>query len=69
MVRCVKAISHGPNNDGCNPASCRDALIEDCLFDRGDDCRDVFAENCRMDSPNLDRVLRLKTNSVRGGGD
>jgi polygalacturonase len=27
----------------------------------------VFAENCRMDSPNLDRVLRLKTNSVRGG--
>lgn len=29
--------------------------------------RNVFAENCRMDSPNLDRILRLKTNSVRGG--
>ena len=29
--------------------------------------RNVFAEDCRMDSPNLDRVLRLKTNSVRGG--
>ncbi len=29
--------------------------------------RDVFAEKCTMDSPNLDRVLRLKTNSVRGG--
>jgi polygalacturonase len=29
--------------------------------------RNIFAENCRMDSPNLDRVLRLKTNSVRGG--
>jgi polygalacturonase len=27
----------------------------------------VFAENCRMDSPHLDRALRLKTNSVRGG--
>jgi hypothetical protein len=29
--------------------------------------RNVFAEDCRMDSPNLDRVLRIKTNSVRGG--
>ena len=111
-VRGISAVSHGPNNDGCNPESCRDVLIEDCLFDNGDDCiavksgrnrdgrrigvpseniivrnctmkdghggvtmgseasggiRNIFAENCRMDSPNLDRVLRLKTNSVRGG--
>ncbi len=111
-VRGVRAISHGPNNDGCNPESSRDVLIEDCLFDTGDDCiaiksgrnrdgrrigvpseniiirncrmkdghggvtigseasggvRNVFAEKCTMDSPNLDRVLRLKTNSVRGG--
>jgi len=29
--------------------------------------RNVFAENCTMDSPNLDRAIRLKTNSVRGG--
>jgi len=29
--------------------------------------RNVFAEDCRMDSPNLDRALRLKTNAVRGG--
>lgn len=29
--------------------------------------RNVFAEDCRMDSPNLDRLLRIKTNSVRGG--
>ena len=111
-VRGVTAMSHGPNNDGCNPESSRDVLIEDCLLDTGDDCiaiksgrnrdgrridvpseniivrncrmkdghggvtigseasggvRNVFAENCRMDSPALDRVLRLKTNSVRGG--
>jgi polygalacturonase len=111
-VRKVTAVSHGPNNDGCNPESSRDVLIEDCLFDTGDDCiavksgrnrdgrrvgvasenivirncrmknghggvtigseasggvRNVFAENCRMDSPKLERVLRLKTNSVRGG--
>ena len=30
-------------------------------------CQNVYAENCRMDSPNLDRVLRIKTNSCRGG--
>jgi polygalacturonase len=27
----------------------------------------VFVENCRMDSPNLDIAIRLKTNSKRGG--
>ena len=30
--------SHGPNNDGCDPESCRDVLIEGCTFDTGDDC-------------------------------
>jgi polygalacturonase len=29
--------------------------------------RNIFAEKCRMDSPQLDRALRVKTNSVRGG--
>jgi unsaturated rhamnogalacturonyl hydrolase len=29
--------------------------------------RNVFAEDCTMDSPNLDRALRLKTNPDRGG--
>jgi unsaturated rhamnogalacturonyl hydrolase len=112
IVRGVDILSHGPNNDGCDPESCRDVLIEDCVFDTGDDCiaiksgrnndgrrlgipsenivirrctmkdghggvvigsevsggcRNVFAEDCRMDSPNLERVLRLKSNAVRGG--
>jgi polygalacturonase len=112
IVRNVKVIGHGPNNDGCNPESCTDVLIEGCSFDTGDDCiaiksgrnadgrrvntasenlvirncrmkdghggvvigsemtggvRNVFAEDCTMDSPNLDRALRIKTNSVRGG--
>ena len=30
-------------------------------------CQNVFVENCEMDSPNLDRVLRIKTNTCRGG--
>ena len=30
-------------------------------------CKNVFAHDCKMDSPQLDRVLRIKTNSCRGG--
>ena len=29
--------------------------------------RNVFAEKCTMDSPNLDRALRFKNNALRGG--
>lgn len=112
IVRGVEIHSHGPNNDGCDPECSRDVLIENCVFDTGDDCiaiksgknadgrrvnvpseniivrnckmedghggvvvgseisgsvRNVFAENCTMNSPNLDRVLRLKSNAERGG--
>ena len=111
-VRGVRISSHGPNNDGCNPESSRDVLIEDCIFDTGDDCiaiksgrdndgrrvatasenivvrnctmkdghggvvmgseisgniRNVFVENCQMDSPSLDRAFRFKSNARRGG--
>jgi polygalacturonase len=37
-VRGVTIRSHGPNNDGCDPESCKDVLIERCTFDTGDDC-------------------------------
>jgi polygalacturonase len=112
IVRGLNINSHGPNNDGCDPESCRDVLIEDCRFDTGDDCiaiksgrnaegrrlkiptenvvirncrmkdghggftlgsectagiRNVFVENCLMDSPNLDSALRFKNNAMRGG--
>ncbi len=29
--------------------------------------RNIFIENCTMDSPKLDRALRFKNNAVRGG--
>lgn len=29
--------------------------------------RNLYAENCKMDSPELDRVVRIKTNNCRGG--
>lgn len=112
IVRGVHIETHGPNNDGCDPEACRDVLIEDCVFDTGDDCiaiksgrnndgrrigiptenvvvrrctmkdghggvtigseisggcRNVFVEDCTMDSPNLDRAIRFKSNAVRGG--
>ncbi len=111
-VRGVTVNSHGSNNDGCDPESSSDVLIENCVFDTGDDCiaiksgrngdgrrvpvasenivvrnsimkdghggvvlgsecsggiRNVFVENCEMDSPELDRALRFKNNAVRGG--
>jgi polygalacturonase len=111
-VRNVRIDTHGPNNDGCDPESCTDMLVENCTFSTGDDCiaiksgrnvdgrrinvptanliirncdmkdghggvsigseasggvRNVFVENCRMSSPNLERALRIKTNSYRGG--
>lgn len=111
-VRKVKMQSHGYNNDGCDPESCRNVLIEDCDFDTGDDCiaiksgrdedgrywnipseniivrhcrmkdghagvaigseitggcRNVWVENCTMDSPELDRIIRIKSNAIRGG--
>jgi len=30
-------------------------------------CQNVFAHDCVMDSPELERVVRIKTNSCRGG--
>jgi polygalacturonase len=111
-VRNVRISSHGPNNDGCDPESSTDVLIDNCEFDTGDDCiaiksgrnrdgrrvavpsqniiitncamkdghggvtigseasgdvRNVFVDNCRMDSPHLNVALRIKTNSFRGG--
>lgn len=111
-VRDIQCQSHGPNSDGCDPESCTDVLIENCVFNTGDDCiaiksgrnadgrrvaqpcenivinncqmkdghggvvigseisggvRNLYAQNCQMSSPNLDRGIRIKTNSIRGG--
>jgi polygalacturonase len=30
-------------------------------------CENVWVENCKMDSPNLTRVIRIKSNPERGG--
>ncbi len=111
-VRRLTLDSHGYNNDGVDPESCRNVLIEDCFFNTGDDCiaiksgkdddgrrwmipseniivrrckmRDghagvaigseitggcsnVWVEDCQMDSPHLNRIIRIKSNPNRGG--
>lgn len=38
IVRNLDILGHGPNNDGCDPESCTDVLIENVTFDTGDDC-------------------------------
>jgi polygalacturonase len=73
------AIKSGRNADGrrVNVRS-ENIIIQDCSMRDGHGgvvigsetsggVRNVFAERCTMDSPTLDRVLRIKTNSVRGG--
>ncbi len=37
-IRGVQVVTDGPNNDGIDPDSCVDMLIENCVFDTGDDC-------------------------------
>jgi polygalacturonase len=73
------AIKSGRNNDGrrVNVPS-KNIVIQGCTMRDGHggvvigsevsgSVRNVYAEDCSMDSPNLDRVLRIKTNAVRGG--
>lgn len=61
-VRGVKIVTHGPNNDGCDPESCTDVLIEDCLFDTGDDCIAIKsgrnADGRRLAAPTENAIVR-----------
>lgn len=61
-VRDLTVVTHGPNNDGCNPESCTDVLIEDCLFDTGDDCIAIKAgrnaDGRRVNVPSRNIVIR-----------
>jgi unsaturated rhamnogalacturonyl hydrolase len=61
-VRGVNIFSHGANNDGCDPESCRDVLIEKCLFDTGDDCIAIKSgrnnDGRRVGVPSANLVIR-----------
>jgi unsaturated rhamnogalacturonyl hydrolase len=61
-VRGVDIFSHGVNNDGCDPESCRDVLIEKCIFDTGDDCIAIKSgrnnDGRRVNVPSQNIVIR-----------
>jgi len=73
------AIKSGRNRDGRRVnAPCDGVVVRNCQMKDGHGgvsigsevsggIRNVFVDNCRMDSPHLDRALRIKTNSYRGG--
>ncbi len=73
------AIKSGRNADGRRLAvPCENLLISDCEMRAGHGgvvigseisggVRHVYAQRCSMSSPELERALRIKTNSVRGG--
>jgi polygalacturonase len=71
-VRGVDIFSHGVNNDGCDPESCRDALIEKCLFDTGDDCIAIKsgrnADGRRVNVPAENIIIRDCTMRDGHGG-
>ena len=62
IVRGVDIVSHGPNNDGCDPESCHGVLIENSRFDTGDDCIAVKSgrnnDGRRVGVPSTDVVVR-----------
>ncbi|SHI59368.1 glycoside hydrolase family 28 protein [Pseudozobellia thermophila] len=73
------AIKSGRNDEGrrVNIPS-ENIVVEDCEMKDGHGgvvmgseisagVRNVFVRNCRMDSPELDRAIRIKTNTLRGG--
>ena len=73
------AIKSGRNRDGRerNMPS-KNIIIRRCEMKNGHGgvvvgseisggCQNVYAHDCVMDSPELERVLRIKTNSCRGG--
>ncbi|HLR25433.1 MAG TPA: glycoside hydrolase family 28 protein, partial [Fodinibius sp.] len=73
------AIKSGRNQDGRRiGVPSENIIIENSVMKNGHGgivigseisggVRNVFARNLQMDSPNLDRVLRIKTSSKRGG--
>ncbi len=73
------AIKAGRNNDGrrWNIPS-ENIIVRNCRMKNGHGgvvigseisggYRNLFVEDCEMDSPSLDRVIRIKTNNCRGG--
>jgi polygalacturonase len=70
-IRRVNVDTDGPNNDGIDPDSCRDVLIEECTFSTGDDCvvlKSGYNEDgWRVGRP-TENVIMRHCSSKRGHG-
>lgn len=62
VIRNLKVYAHGHNNDGVDPEMCRNMLIEDCIFDQGDDAIAIKSgrnpEGWRLKTPSKNIVIR-----------
>jgi polygalacturonase len=71
IVRRVRVETSGPNNDGCDPDSSRNVLIEDSFFSTGDDCVVIKSglneDGWRVGKPSENIVVR-RLHGERGHG-
>lgn len=71
-IRNLHIASHGPNNDGCDPESCKDVLIDGCFFDTGDDCIAIKSgrnnDGRRLAAPTENIIIRDCTMRDGHGG-
>lgn len=72
IVRNLHIATHGPNNDGCDPESCKDVLIDNCFFDTGDDCIAIKSgrnnDGRRLNVPTENIIVRNCTMRDGHGG-
>ena len=72
VVRRVRVQTTGPNNDGCDPDSSRNVLIEDSFFSTGDDCVVIKSglneDGWRVGRPSENIVVRRLHGEAGHGG-
>ena len=62
VIRKLKVYAHGHNNDGVDPEMSQNVLIEDCVFDQGDDAIAIKSgrnpEGWRLKTPSKNIIVR-----------
>jgi polygalacturonase len=62
VLRNLKVYAHGHNNDGVDPEMSQNVLIEDCVFDQGDDAIAIKSgsnqDAWRLNTPSKNIVMR-----------
>lgn len=65
VIRGIQVYAHGHNNDGVDPEMSQNVLIENCVFDQGDDAIAIKSgrnpEGWRLKTPSKNIVIRNLT--------